>query len=93
MNKEQILKILKSYNVERDFMPFGEDDIDNIISNLTNELFGNKAFGWAEEISDGKYDINIEFNESNKKTINLVLKAWKSVDIFVEDLVNQIRES
>lgn len=87
--EELIKKVLNDYGVEDDFEPYGEEDMDNIIKNISNEVFGDKAYGWCEEISDGKYDMNIELDNKN---INFVNKSWYNIDNFIKNFIKAYEE-
>jgi hypothetical protein len=80
--KEKILEIVKLNVSENDMMDYTEMDLEVLVRRISQNI--NKPVAiWVDEISDGKYKINIRDN-GKEKSADMV--AWDSREQFAESV-------
>ena len=64
-----------------DFMEYNEDELNDIISNIILSMEADSDIHYAEEVSDGKYKVNVN-DESFE------LSVWDTPEYLIEEIGN-----
>ena len=78
--REKIYHYIMEVVSENDMMEYTEFELEDLLKD-TAKVIDNKSNLWVKEISDGKYELNIEHNNIHK---SVEIKAWDSKEEFAD---------